>query len=25
MNRRIEMHFVTPDNDGTQCESNLVQ
>ena len=25
MNRRIEMHFVTPDNDGTSCESNLVQ
>lgn len=25
MNRRIEMHFVTPDNDGTKCESNLVQ
>ena len=25
MNRRIEMHFVTPDNDGTGCESNLVQ
>ena len=25
MNRRIEMHFVTPDNDGTQCESNYVQ
>ena len=25
MNRRIEMHFVTPDNDGTRCESNLVQ
>ena len=22
MNRRIEMHFVTPDNDGTKCESN---
>ena len=25
MNRRIEMHFVTPDNDGTKCESNYVQ
>ncbi|MCR5378895.1 MAG: OmpA family protein [Fibrobacter sp.] len=24
MNRRIEMHFVTPDNDGTKCESNFV-
>ena len=21
-NRRIEMHFVTPDNDGMKCESN---
>ena len=25
MNRRIEMHFVTPDNDGTKCDSNYVQ
>ncbi|WP_407443855.1 OmpA family protein [Fibrobacter sp.] len=25
MNRRIEMHFATPDNDGTKCESNFVQ
>lgn len=24
MNRRIEMHFVTPENDGTKCESNYV-
>ncbi|MCQ2123791.1 MAG: OmpA family protein [Fibrobacter sp.] len=24
MNRRIEMHFATPDNDGTKCESNFV-
>jgi outer membrane protein OmpA-like peptidoglycan-associated protein len=24
MNRRIEMHFVTPDNDGMKCESNYV-
>ena len=24
MNRRIEMHFATPDNDGTKCESNYV-
>ena len=23
-NRRIEMHFVTPDNDGMKCESNYV-
>lgn len=22
-NRRIEMHFVTPDNDGMKCESNF--
>ena len=22
MNRRIEMHFVTPENDGMKCESN---
>ncbi|MCQ2054986.1 MAG: OmpA family protein [Fibrobacter sp.] len=24
MNRRIEMHFASPDNDGTKCESNFV-
>ncbi|MBO4829815.1 MAG: OmpA family protein [Fibrobacter sp.] len=24
MNRRIEMHFVTPENDGMKCESNYV-
>ena len=24
-NRRIEMHFVTPDNDGMKCESNYVE
>ena len=25
MNRRIEMHFVTPDNDGTKCDSPFGQ
>lgn len=25
MNRRIEMHFVTPDNDGTKCDSTFGQ
>jgi len=25
MNRRIEMHFATPENDGTKCESEFVQ
>lgn len=25
MNRRIEMHFATPENDGTKCESEFQQ
>ncbi len=25
MNRRIEMHFATPDNDGTKCESTFAE
>ena len=25
MNRRIEMHFATPENDGTKCESEFAQ
>ena len=25
MNRRIEMHYATADNDGTKCESNFAQ